>query len=246
MRNKFSEFKVRYVWCKTNHRLRERRTPLVITEHLHRQLCSMADVYWSIARYPLAALKIPNPTVNSELEYVSSFFVDIDAHDSEVSVFQAARTTNQVHQWLVKRLHIQKDQVVIWFSGRGFHLAVAAEILLDHPKCYEDDIENDYKAFADLLVRESQMTRNVVSRRVDGAWTKVDRQLIDMSLYKRNGLIRVPGSIHTDPKLKAVNRKFRISADQLSTLVRKHNAAEFNSSFKLLAETPFLSWEEWI
>ncbi len=234
---KFPDFRVRFIYRKGDPRY-WKWTPLAVTPEVYRELAKLTDVYWSIARFTEDALHASEEELR-ELEYVLPLFFDVDCHDAAITLHRASQKTWELFNWIKRLLHLKEDQIVAWMSGRGFHLGVSAEIVLDHPVTSSDYRERDFRKLAALAIREVPMELPVRSWSENGSHI-LNRPILDLSIYGFKKLIRVPGSRHSHPRIKAANRKIRLSSQHLKVLASKSSTHEFNKSLALLSAQPFL------
>lgn len=245
MKERFSEFNCRRVFWKKAWVPSQSWLSREITAEVFQELRMKTDVYWSIQRYRTELLAATCDEDQKDLEYVAPLIFDIDAHSSNIQLHQVTRQLCRLIVWIRTRMKVTDEEIFVWFSGRGYHVVIPAEIMLEHPVTSIDQIEQGFKKFALLAEREADLKQPI---RIcdDGKYPTVYRSALDYSVYKSSQLLRVPGSIHSRPRLEIANRKFRLDLSHINCLAAKPNQDEFRRSFSLLAEQPFLSWEEWI
>src|SRR5690606_38110464 len=102
-----------------------------------------------------------------------------------------------------------------------------------------------FRKLAGLAVREIPLKRKVWIREGEQR-VQVSASPLDYSIYAGRKLIRIPGSKHSSPLPKRLNRKIRLTSSHLASLVSKRESKEFKASLSALVDTAFLSPEEWI
>lgn len=243
MKKKYSEFSVRLVYCRRDQRF-QHWTPVEIVPSVYSSLIKQVDCYWSIARFKKDALHASEGDL-LDLEYVLPLLFDVDCHDHKITLHQVCQQTWLLFNWIKRRLYLRDHQIFTWMSGAGFHIAVPAEIAMDNPVTNSFHRERDYQKIAILAAREIPL-EIPVKIKTEAGFQLIQKKTLDLSIYGFKRLIRVPGSRHSRPRLKAVDRKIALTSKHLEVLASKANAKDFNKSLSLLAEQPFVSPGEWI
>lgn len=243
MNNRFQEYDYRLIWRDTRPRRKWEvvRFDEAAFRHYSR---SYADIYWGMARYTKDAEGLSAHDLLS-LEYVCPLVFDIDWHKRGLSFRHIVDAAFKISRWLVKSLCVKSEDILIWYSGRGFHIKVPSEVLLERPTM---DIEYEYKKVAKYLIRYLNLNYPIKqSIEVNGGYESREVYLcpIDLKIYGRNKLIRIPESINSRSKFKANLQKFYLPYSAIRTLAKK-DSKDLQSSFKTLVSQPPWKGVWWI
>lgn len=210
-----------------------RRIEKIDREHFETQLRNKVDLFWSIERYNWEAVGCSEFELDS-LDAVCSFHMDFDAHDGRVTLLRSIRAVRKVSNWFQKQLGLADEQIFVWFSGRGFHLALPAETTMRHPR---PQPLQEYGRLARYIARELGLSITATEEADDGEKTQRTIHLVDFSLYRPRGLIRVPGSLNSKSRIAALAPKIRLPLPVVHTLAKKPTTQDFHQSMRLLIQT---------
>lgn len=228
--DRYKDFRVRELWMKDPRQCNP-RLPLLIDEKMFLNACNHPDTYYSIRRYPLEA-RMCEPENLHEFDSVAGMFFDIDGHIHGVTIRHLIEAATRLSRFLVKELDLHEDELMVWWSGRGFHLAVPPEVIMATPAC---GAEQNYKLFADWARRSIKLHEEIqVWNNSENKSETKTVNLLDGSIYHRRALIRVPGTKNSNSRFKQNLPKVYMPLDRLYILANEKNTQEQINKLSLI------------
>lgn len=244
--NRFKEYRVREMWFKPspNQAAVDPRVPLHIDEQHFRNACNHPDVYFSIKKYPLEA-KMCDPNELHKFDSVAALFFDLDGHSQGITTKHLVAAAYRLSEFLIKEIDLHEDELMIWWSGRGFHLAVPAEIMMSQPT---SGVEQNYKLFAAWARRTIQLHQEIqVWNHELNLYENKLINLLDSSIYHKRALIRIPDTANSNSRFRKNLKKTFMPFDALKRLNQEKETLEQIRKLTLIIETnPWGDSRSWV
>lgn len=241
--DKFKDFNVRELWIKSPHQYHP-RLPLLVDEPMFLNACKGRDVYYSIRRYPSEA-RMCEPAKLHEFDSVAGLFFDLDGHVHGITIRHLVGAALRLSEFLTKELDLFEDELLIWWSGRGFHLAIPPEVIMASPSC---GVEQYYKLFAEWIRRTIQLHQEIQVWNNEQKTTEPKTvDLLDCSIYFNRALIRVPGTMNSNSRFSRDLPKTYLPLDALRRIAKESNPQEqINKLSLVVRNNPWKDPKRWV
>lgn len=155
------------------------------------------------------------------------FWIDIDAANKRDLTTEAALRASTANcalllDYLTKRLSVDYEAISTYFSGKGgFHLLLPFKI------------PNNQGIVSTQTIKAAKLVAMEIIDDLKSEWRTCST--IDLSIYRKSGLIRFPDSLHHESKL----RKVRIDRPDLDLSQRKlitllqNRSSEFSGQYSM-------------
>ncbi len=141
--------------------------------------CSNTDVYYGIYTYCIKDILHQDKSVLETCKLLAPFYLDFDIEHIEIedNYKTVRRELYQTVMYFYRDWGIPKEYIEIYFSGaKGFHLLIRPVIFDGKP---EYDLNRRYKALAKFVAKKRAL------------------QHVDLQIYDRKRLFRIPNSINS-------------------------------------------------
>lgn len=241
LKEKWSDYTVREVMIKTKERVI--RKILDTNSDEYKKLAANVDVYHSIKRYQRDALFIPSDKL-WDLDSVTSWHFDIDGHYAGITTTMLTRAAAKLCKALQEEFDLSDAEILVWWSGRGYHVAIPSEVLFNIPTSSQ---ENNFKALAIWFQKRFDITA-AVKMWDHGTQSIRDMKasVIDTSIYSSRALIRIPGSRNSKSRFGEFLPKVRIPMDNFRLLASAETNTDMVNKLELIATNSYWSNEVWV
>ncbi len=168
------------------------RTPKAIEEIILSDMYGKTDIYTTYCRYTAAYVNHFEQHKSCK-EYSGqewADFIPIDLDDKK-NIETAKTDAIKIVEFLVSEYGVDPNNLEIFFSGnKGFHINLSSKFF-EYEPC--SNIHLKYKDFASWLIEKTKITT------------------LDMQIYKKNQILRVPNTVNSKSGLL----KVKISFEQL-------------------------------
>jgi hypothetical protein len=241
LKDKWSDYCVREVMIKTKEKVTRKILDTKSSEY--KNLIGKVDVYHSIKRYQEDALHTSTDELWN-LDSVTSWTVDIDGHYPNITTSMLTKATGKLCEALQDHLELSDEELFLWWSGRGYHVAIPGEVLFRVPTSSQ---ENNFKALAAWFQKQFDITAPVkLWDHGTQSIRDVKVSVVDTSIYSSRGMIRIPGSKNSKSRFAEYLPKVRIPLDNFRRLASAETSMDMAKKLQLIATNNYWSNEEWI